>query len=49
LEVSECQVIIMIPVLDVTGLGSTDPEYASSKVEICEQSLVAQLRTVSLS
>jgi hypothetical protein len=34
LEESECQINFMMPVFDVTGLGSTDPEYASSKTEV---------------
>ena len=50
---SECQMINMIPVLDVTGLGITDPEYASSKMAVyapvSKQSIVAQPRIVSVS
>ena len=43
----------MMPVLDVTGLGITDPEYASSKMAVntpvFKQSVVTQPRTVSVS
>ncbi len=49
LDVSECQTISMTPVLDVTGLGTTVPEYASSRMAVWEQSSVTQPRTVSLS
>jgi hypothetical protein len=49
LEVSECQMSSMMPVLDVTGAGSKDPEYASSSTTVCEQSFVMQPTTVSLS
>ena len=45
--------ICMMPVLDVTGLGITDPEYASSKMAVntpvFKQSVVTQPRTVSVS
>ncbi len=49
LDVSECQTISMTPVLDVTGLGTTVQEYASSKVTVWVQSYATQPRTVSLS
>ena len=38
-----------VPVIDVTGAGTTEPEYPSSRTIVWEQSTLTQAFTVSLS
>ncbi len=47
-EASDRHCIIMIPVSDVTGAGTVDPEFELSKL-LCKQSIAVQLLMVTKS